>query len=522
MTQVLLINPPYMGNILPGQTWHPIGILTIGSYLKSKGYDVTLIDGVVDGDLSSKLEKTLDDPALSVVGFSVMTSQIKYALPISKIVKEKRNDIINVWGGIHPTLFPEQTINHPLVDLCVVGEGEVTMEEVLGLLSPSAGKANSKERMEKVSDELSEVKGVVHKIGSNLHISDVRNPINLNELPFLDYELLGPEPYINQDYRLYGSTEKRALAVNSARGCPYKCSFCINSVLAKKHYRAKRADRLLDEIDFMVEEYKIDHIDFIDEEFFVIKKRTYEFIEGLEKRDYKVTWSAGTRANYFDPVEEYFTPDFVRRLYKAGCIRWAIGVESGSEKMLEILNKEITREQVLISAKVCKEAGMNTLYTFMIGMPFETKGDIIETLRFSKRLFSIYPDNSYMVGPTIFRPYPGTKLYEACKKKGLKEPDSLESWQEVLDESIDALELGDGTPWIEDPKFVELASFVASQAFSKGLRRKTAIHQLVSIIFRYIANKRIEFNFWKIPIDYYIHKTIKKIMIRLRHVHTSI
>ncbi|MBU1627531.1 B12-binding domain-containing radical SAM protein, partial [bacterium] len=396
MVQVLLINPPYAGNVLPGQTWHPIGILTLGSYLKSFGYSVSLIDGVVDREMVSKIEKMMENPELKLLGISLMTSQIRYALPIAKMVREKRSDIALLWGGIHPSLFPEQTINHPLVDICVMGEGEKTLNEIVELTYDSNGKDKN--------SELSKVDGIFFKKEGIIQKTGTRELIDLDDLPFLEYELLGLDSYINQDYRLYGSTKKRALAVNSARGCPYRCTFCINSVIGKRQYRAKSVGRLLDEIDHIVEKYAVDHIDFIDEEFFAIKKRTYEFIEGLEKRDYKLTWSAGTRANYFDPEKGYFTEEFVKRLYKAGCIRWAIGVESGSEKMLEALKKDITREQVLISAKICKEAGMNTLYTFMIGMPYETRIDIIDSLLFAKKLFSIYPDNSYMVGPTIFRP----------------------------------------------------------------------------------------------------------------------
>jgi len=518
MTQVLLINPPYMGNILPGQTWHPIGILTIGSCLESEGYHVALLDGVVDNDMTQKTGKILDDPELSVVGFSVMTSQIQFVLPIARMIRQKRKDVVLIWGGMHPTLFPEQTISHPLVDICVIGEGEKSLSEIMKIVSETKIEDSAEQKVANLHDKLASIPGIAIQKNGECHKTEIRKPVDMNDLPFLNYRLLGLEPYVYQDYRLYGSTKKKALAVNSARGCPYKCTFCINSVGAKRYYRAKRADRLLDELDYMVAEFGIDHIDFIDEEFFAQKKRTKEFIEGLEKRDYKLTWSAGTRANYFDPDKNYFTEDFVKRLYNAGCIRWAIGVESGSPKMLDVLNKEITREQVLISAEICRKAGMNTLYTFMMGMPFETKDDIIESLRFSKKLFSIYPENSYMVGPTIFRPYPGTKLYDACKDAGLKEPESLEGWNDILDESIDTVVLGEDTPWVEDPGFVKLASFVASQAFSKGLRKKTRIHQFIGDIFRYIANKRIEKNFWKFTIDYHLHELIKKALIRLKHL----
>jgi anaerobic magnesium-protoporphyrin IX monomethyl ester cyclase len=518
MNKILLINPPYIGNILAGQTWHPTGILSLGSFMETKGYNVHLIDGVVDKKANQKIDSFLEDKTLTIIGFTVMTSQIKYVLPIAEKIRKKRPDIVIIFGGIHPTLFPEKTIEHPNVDICVFGEGENTLLEICELLIDSNGSIKAEEKIDKAKDKLVDVKGLVFQKDGKCVNTGIRKPIDLNELPFFNYRLLGLEPYINQDYRIYGSTKRRALILNSSRGCPYRCAFCINIVGPKRFYRAKKAERILEEIDFLVKEYNINHIDFVDEEFFGIRKRTYKIIEGLEQRAYDLTWCVGTRANYFDPKEDYMTPEFVKRVHKAGCIRWALGVESGSDRMLKLLNKEITKEQVLMAAKTCKDIGINTAYGFMMGMPSETREDMIDTLKLLNDLMTTYPKNSFVVGPTIYRPYPGTKLYEECVKHGLWEPSSLDEWKDNLDETIDTIEVGEKTPWIKDPHFVKLASYLASQAFSEGLRRQGKLHQFISVFFRKAAFKRIEHNFYKFPIDYMVHELIKKLVIRIKHL----
>ena len=330
---ILLINPK------PGIDWKyrrddpivgpPIGLLSIGSALQSSGFKVKLIDAAVEPNHLSMIRKEiLDNPLF--VGLSVMTPQVSSALEIADLIKGESPKIPVVWGGIHPSLYPEQTLKDRSVDIIVRGIGEETVVELSRKLNSSAG--------------LDQIKGIGFKQNSELLFTPSRAfPVNMDTFPELDYELLRLEKYINRIYEEWSTRSVRTLMVYGSIGCPYKCRFCINSVVHNSRYVHKSAERILGEIELLINKYAVTHVNFRDEDFFVSKERLGKLLDGIKSRHLRFTWDANARANYFN--SGYLSEEMLKRLQDCGCVRLGVGAESGSDRVLQMIRKEITVKQ---------------------------------------------------------------------------------------------------------------------------------------------------------------------------------
>lgn len=446
MSEIILINPAISRQRI-GYTKledvrirEPPGILALGTYLHENGISVKILDVVPYHEVGDEsyltiLEKELDNAIC--VGISVMTAQISNALLISQFIKNKFPNLPIIWGGVHPTLFPAQTSKDPLIDFVVYGEGEATTLELLN-------------ELEKKSPKFEAIKGIAF----DGFVTQPREFMDINKLPFLNHDLLDLKFYLVRPVPIiYSDTKKiRKLTMLSSRGCPYRCTFCINK-LTKSSWRAQNADRFLDEFEFIVNKYKLDMVKPLDENFFVSKKRAEEIIRKMKERKIDVKWGTNIRANYFR--ENYVTTNFAKELKSVGFEFASMGAESGSDAVLKHLKKDITTKDLLNSAKVCSESGIIPLYSWMIALPGETIEEMKSNIRIMKQINKICPSARHYDN-FIFRPYPGGELYEQCKELGLNEPASLREWADA-DASTGYKSLDD-LPWVENPEFVRFLS----------------------------------------------------------------
>lgn len=338
---IILISPPMVttdwtprdiGTASPGL---PIGLLSIGSILIENGYYVKILDGFLGKiDLAAELDQALkqtEEKRILFVGISAMTTQLPSAVKIANIIRENYPDLPIVWGGVHPTLFPEETCADPLVDVVVIGEGEYACLELAKAFSGSM--------------PLSDVKGIVYKDSNGKTVfTGSRPPINLNDLPFPRYELVNIDDYlfrsmISEENPGKGRTRK-LLYLHTGMGCPYRCTFCINTTVyrdgkyyQKSLYRGKSAARILDEIQILIDRYGVEHVSFVDECFLVDRKRLFQLLEGIEERGLKFTWSTGGRAHYIN--DTYLSTDVLKRMRALGCVVLGFGAESGSQRILD-------------------------------------------------------------------------------------------------------------------------------------------------------------------------------------------
>lgn len=467
----------------------PLGLLSIGTVLDESGYKVKIINA---SEFLDDCRKFLEQEWL-FIGVSFMTPQVGVSLKVLGAIKKIRPDIKTVCGGIHPTLFPEQTIGNELIDIVVIGEGEYTALDLANCMSSAS--------------DLSKVQGIAYKSGGKMVRNADRPPSDINKEPFLNYGLLDISKIIDSDLSNWGGPKHiKALSIITGRGCPYQCTFCVNNAVLKKKFRFKDAGRILDEIESLVKKYNVECIRFQDEEFFVSKKRLLEFLDGLEKRNIRIRWVADVRANHF--VDNYITIDLAKRIRSLGCLYWTLGVESASGRILEKIKKNITLEQVLRASEVSKESGINVGFGFMIGIPGEKKEDIVDTARFALKLKN---RSTYELIFSIFRPYPGSELYSEAVELGMKEISTLEEWgrQDFYETKFQAL---DSYPWIKDRDFIKLIKFTTNNVFANYRRAYSWL--LWTHVLRMIGIMRIKLNYWGFPVEYTLFNFAKKAINR--------
>lgn len=410
----------------------PMAPLHLGTYLESKEIEVKFIDCNIEDNYLALLRTELTDALC--LGVSAMTAQLPNALEICRAVKRDFGNLPIILGGVHATLFPEQTVKDSLIDYAVIGEGEIPLLNLIRTLQ----RKDIPERVGSIA--FLDGKGKVR-------INPPNQRFNFQELPLVNYRLLSNE-VIEQFPTNY-------VGMLTSRGCPYRCTFCINSVFQENHkWRAWGAKRVAEEIESLIK-LGCHKVYFWDEIFFLNKKRIEEILKEIEDRGLKLEWFANVRADNFR--EDYLNLDFLKRLYQAGCRRFGIGAESGSQRILDHLQKDISVEDISASARLCEESGIRPTYSFMIGVPGEEREDIKKTVKIIGRVMKLC-HNARILGPQLFRPYPGAKLYFECLKKGLKEPATTDEWARTI-----ATEFMESNPfkmpWIRSPEFVSTVWF---------------------------------------------------------------
>lgn len=500
MPKVLLINPPFNIAKENYDSSISVGLLSIATYLASQRISVKIIDGARQKNYLDLIKKNIKN--YDYAGLSVMTTQISKALDISRLIKELNPGCKIIWGGGHPTFFVKETIAHPLIDIVCYGEGELVMHEL------ASGK------------ELSEVKGIAYK-----------SPLNplakggiLNSSPTLlfrqeegDFEIIINEPMplhdpaemplFNWDLEPKEVLHKLYLIPSlTSRGCPHRCTFCINAIL-KNRWRPRTAEQVLRDLDHIAskEYFKHKRLRFWDENFFVDINRAKKIIDGMLERNFNMPWETTIRANYIR--EGMVDDELLAKLKKTGCYLLSFGAESGSSRILAKIKKDITPEEVVNSAKQCLKHGIIPQYSFMIGLPGETKEDMKLTLKLIDKLIEL-SDKVQILGPQAFRPYPGSPLYEECVQAGWKAPATLEEWAHLVENELSYLTVRN-FPWVKHKDFVEsMEAYVRFGAHSlrSAMGSSVKAQKMIKLAFVLICKLRWKLKFFFFPIEFKIAK----------------
>jgi|GEM_PF-812675 len=517
---VVLINPPdVLGR--PKRTF-PNGYTNIGSILLEKGHKVRVLDGTImhiDEYFSGLLGDIRQNETI-FVGISAMTSQLPHAVKTARIIKEKYPNIPIVWGGVHPTLFPEEAIAEDFVDLVVIGEGEEIVPEIVEVFT---GKRPG----------LNDVQGIMYKDENGASVfTGPRIPPDLNSMPLPKYdELFDVEQYVNRVWDVPKHRGKnqnvRMAPIVAGMGCPYRCTYCINTIVyrsgkyhAKCSYRGKSAARILDEIELLIKNYDIQYINFIDEIFFLDKSRLLKLLDGIESRQLKFSWSATVRADYFK--DDYINDELAERMRSNGCLVLSIGTESGSQKILDFLKKDCSVEQAIKATELLNKHRIFVRHSFITGLPGEGHDDRLATVDLINKLIDIGPFTMISY-PVIYRPMPGGPLYDECKKFGFKGPRKITDWTENIIDHGGGL-IGDVLPWIgRDGKtkltiyyLCEILGCESGSSISwwwRTTRYRALPFFLFNALRRIIFNifqARRRFNFWYFPVEPHIYDFARK------------
>lgn len=417
---VLLVNPvvgpedlyvtPYHKLSVDRQIWFkrltriPQGLLSIASWLKQHGYTTKIFDsrlhllngGSPTESLINDLRKEVENTRL-FVGLSVLTMHIPQALMIAGLIRKVNNALPIIWGGVHPTLYPQQTIKDNLCDCVVIGDGEVPCLQIAK--NPSAY-----------------TKKVVE--------SKPFNP-NMLETPF--YDALN---FSTQDFNVYlkrhsfnPNEEVRGIEYNGSRGCSFNCAFCINSVVPQnKIWRARTAKKVYEDLCFIKKRFDVEYV-FFEEEFpFLNHKRNAELIKLLSPL--KLKFYANMRADYISKTAS----DELLGLRDMGWRETSVGAESGSDRVLKFLNKNVTVNDLTRTSHVLNMLDVYALYSFMTDLPTETNTEKLATFTLMRKLKANHKKCEF-IGPQTYREYPATPWHRQRVLNGeVKEPQSLREW----------------------------------------------------------------------------------------------
>jgi len=393
LARILLVNPPIPHEIelysTAGFVAPPLGLAYLAAVLEKDGYKVEIFDLPALNIKLDKFRREVEKRSPDIVGVTATTSTVKAAYETIKVVKQASPETLTVLGGAHVTFMPERTmIECPYVDVGCIGEGEYTFLELVKTVENEGC--------------LEEVRGIVYRDRNGLIRRTSPRPYieNLDMLPFPARHLLPMDKYKVFNKNMVLGT------ILTSRGCPFNCIFCSSSLLFGKKFRARSPKNVVDEIEQFQETYRTRYIEFIDDTFTLDKKRAEEICREIIRRGLDVSWVCSCRV-------DLISKELMKLLKKAGCRMIYFGVESGVQRILNIMRKGIKIEQVFKVIRWAKEVGLETVASFILGIPGETMKEALQTIKFAKKLDPDYAQFS------IATPFPGTELYKIAKRDGL-------------------------------------------------------------------------------------------------------
>ena len=428
----------------------PNGLLFIAATLENNGHQVQIYDGLIDGRQPADFVGY--DP--DVIGFSViMGPNIEASISQSKEFKRLLPRAKIIWGNVGPSALIEQTLSESYVDFVVIGEGEYTMLDLVNYLAEGV-------------PSLESIKGLAFKINDEIAINEPRLPTrNMDELPDPAWHLVNVAKY-------------RELDLNTSRGCAYHCTFCYNDSFNKGSLGYLSADRLVSQIEHLKQRYGAKHIRFNDDNFTFNRRRMRRFCNLLKERKIKITWSCDCRAD-LDEKD-------IALIAKSGCISVTLGFETGSQRMLDFIQKGTTVAKMEEAFWLFVKYKIRTSVFIMHGFPTEAVEDFKATDEMLDRM-----DNPFYLY-NRFRPLPGTKLFDYCVMNGaISPPKKLEDWPMYLTRYGDKINLSNVPDEMINKFFIHYMNTFASNRF-----RFTIKHNLGYFKIIFTNPKKLFRNLW--------------------------
>jgi len=392
--RTLLLNLPYPTRIIrrymcsynaPNFLFPPLELISLGAILKEWEKDeVALYDAIAKGtdlkETNEYIAQYQPDIIIAITGFEIF----EHDMNMVRGIKEHNPNSKIVLFGHYATQFTQEVMERVPVDIIIQGEPDLIFAEAYKKI--------------KAGESLEGVKGIAYRSKNGeivLQEGNLRLP-DPSVLPMPAYDMLEQgayfEPFLPKPFGM----------IQTARGCPYQCNYCVKSFGTKLTTRTP--EQIVEEIKELKRLFGIKSLRFIDDTFTVIPSRVIAICKLMIEEKVEVQWSCLSRA---DTLNE----EMLIWMKKAGCKRVYIGVESGSQRILDFYKKKVNVEEALANIKLCKKVGIETMGFFIVGMPEETREDFDQTLK-----FAIKSDLTFAIVFELI-PYPGTPLFPLMKDK---------------------------------------------------------------------------------------------------------
>ena len=362
----------------------PYGLFSIKAYLSSKNLDCSVLDAFVENiDLESCFDRIKASDA-DIIGLSVLTSTGALAYHLGRKIRQELPHKRVVMGNLHASHFADFYLENGCADIIVHAEGEETLYEIIKALEEG--------------EDLARIKGISYLNPSRTICRTDARPFirNLSALPLANKAV---------DLKRYSALNSKPPYVKliTSRGCVNKCKFC--AVHNGRRYRSCSADRMIEEISYLVKTYNVTSFNFEESLFTADKKRVYRFCDLLKKKGLKIEWKCEGHINCVDE-------QLLKKMHQAGCSTISYGIESGNQHILNSIGKRTKLDQISEIVTLSRNTGLEVHGLFILGLPGETQETIRDTISFARKL----PLNAAQFA--IFTPYPGTEYYQTLKSAG--------------------------------------------------------------------------------------------------------
>ena len=452
--RILIVNPPVRENDNPH---FPTGLGYLAAVLKKEGHEVSVIDAAALKLRKTELIDRIKKEQFDVFAVGGLITIFNYLKWLTGEVRNINPKALIISGGSAVSSIPQLFLKRTGVDVGLLYEAEATIIDLIKLIEEKK--------------DYSTLPGIAYRNKEgNITANPLRTRIdNLDDLPFPAYDLFPMNIYLSfpqQMGLLNMSKSRKAIGIIATRGCPWKCTFCHRNF--GNVYRTRSPENVVAEMEMLYKTYGISFFDFKDETLTVNRAVTEKMCDLLIERGHDFKWQAMTRADLVNK-------ELLLKMKKAGCIYINFGLESGSQRMLDAVDKKIKVETMEQAIKWVKEVNIELTKSFMIGIPGESKETAQETIDFCKRLD---------LNGTFFicTPYPGTILWEKLKSDGkiVTEEDEAQ-YIEHLATAGDAINLNMNVSGMPDEELLEIRSW-ATKEIAKNYYKNHPIEYLQSRI----------------------------------------
>jgi len=405
----------------------PLELLQIASGPAAEGYEIVMIDAMVDPDYERKVLEACED-ALLFASSCILGYQVFDGYKVATAVREKHPDLPIIWGGWFPSVVPEMYLEGGIADAVCIGQGELTFLEIVKSIESG--------------EDLVNVPGIVVQREGRIVYTDHRAVVGFESFKPVPWDLLDFEKYaelqvkptqmkVRHRFPLPGKwtpdNPPRAFSFFSSYGCPEPCTFCCSPRITGQRWKAIPGRQLAEEIAELQQRFKFDVLRFQDANFGVAQKRTAEFCEGLIDLQVPIHWNGTIEIETIMRYKER-TLDL---LEESKCHLLWLGAEAGTEEMQERIKKHIKIDHIPAAIGKLADRGIIPGTFWIIGYPGETRESMEETLKKAAAIKYAYPLAGSEVYP--FRPIPGTEDYDAAVKLGYVPPADFEQWGDCFE-----------------------------------------------------------------------------------------
>lgn len=446
----------------------PLALLAVGSALDRERYDVVIVDGRLDSQ--QMLMDHLGDALC--LGITVLTgAPLRDALAVTRAARARFPELPIVWGGWHPSLFPEMCVEEPGVTAAVTGQGEETFREIVGRLA--------------TGETLDGVAGCVWSDGSGEVKVNFPRPLqDINELPRHDYDLIPVEAYFERK-------ERRQLDYISSQGCRFRCNFCADPAVYKRGWYGLAPERMVSEIGELWRRYRFTDLAFQDETYFTYADRVAAVAEGFLQEGLSFSWFGTMRADQGRRLDEA-----IFALCKRSGLRTVmIGLEAGSQETIDRIQKDIRVEDMWATAEKLVRHDIGAIINVIVGFPSESPESVQETLRVAQALRAM--SSNFELSIFYFKPYPGNPIAERLRREGYRFPQTLEEW-------ADFDYVGDSNEWLTGEQRRRIEQFKFFQRFAYSGNRDLLRRPL-----QWLARWRVETDTYTFPLERRVIEWIK-------------